>query len=101
MKPILPVLLAAALAGLPALPVQAQALAPANVDSIVAVVNEGVILRSELDRAVANISRQFTGQTGEPPRDVLERQVLERLILIRLQVDRANDSGIRTSDPEL
>lgn len=101
MKPILPALLAAALAGLPALPVQAQALAPANVDSIVAVVNEGVILRSELDRAVANISRQFAGQTGVPPRDVLERQVLERLILIRLQVDRANDSGIRISDQEL
>ncbi|MEO8160793.1 MAG: peptidylprolyl isomerase, partial [Arenimonas sp.] len=103
MKPIFPALLAAALAGLPALPVHAQALAPANVDSIVAVVNEDVILRSELDRAVANISRQFaSGQNGElPPRDVLERQVLDRLILIRLQVNRAGDSGIRISDQEL
>jgi peptidyl-prolyl cis-trans isomerase SurA len=101
MKPIFPALLAAALAGLPALPVQAQALAAANVDNIVAVVNEDVILRSELDRAVANISRQFAGQSNAPPREVLEKQVLERLILIRLQVNRANESGIRVSDEEL
>jgi peptidyl-prolyl cis-trans isomerase SurA len=83
--------------------VHAQALSLDPIDGIVAVVDEDVILRSELDRAVANISRQFAnGQNGElPPRDVLEKQVLERLIMIRLQVDRANDSGIRISDQEL
>src|SRR5436190_10819487 len=97
MKPLLlnkclPALLAAALAGLPVLPVQAQALPSSNVDSIVAVVNEDVILRSELERSIANITAQFAAQQGGgqlPPRDVLERQVLERLIMMRLQVDRA------------
>jgi peptidyl-prolyl cis-trans isomerase SurA len=99
----LPVLLAAALAGLPTLPAQAQALPSSNVDSIVAVVNEDVILRSELERSIANITAQFNAQQGGqlPPRDILETQVLERLILMRLQVDRANDSGIRISDEEL
>ena len=99
----LPALLAAALAGLPALPAQAQALPSSNVDSIVAVVNEDVILRSELERSIANISAQVAQQQGGqlPPREVLERQVLERLILVRLQVDRAGESGIRISDQEL
>jgi peptidyl-prolyl cis-trans isomerase SurA len=99
----LPALLAIALAGLPALPVQAQALPSSNVDSIVAVVNEDVILRSELERSIANVTTQFAQQQGGqlPPRDVLEKQVLERLIMMRLQVDRANESGIRISDEEL
>ena len=102
-SPCLPALLAVALAGLPALPAQAQALPSSNVDSIVAVVNEDVILRSELDRAVANVSAQFAAQQGGqlPPRDVLERQVLDRLIITRLQVDRATESGIRITDQEV
>jgi peptidyl-prolyl cis-trans isomerase SurA len=102
MRAIVPVLLAAVLASFPAAP-RAQALPTTPVDSIVAVVDEDVILRSELDLAVANISRQIAaGNQGQlPPRDVLERQVLERLVLMRLQVNRAGDSGIRISDQEL
>ncbi|MCA1713937.1 MAG: peptidylprolyl isomerase [Gammaproteobacteria bacterium] len=77
----------------------AQALQP--VDRIAAVVNEDVILRSELDRAVRNILAQYaTRQEQLPPRDVLERQVLERLILVRLQVARAAETGVRVSDEE-
>ncbi|KAA2283697.1 peptidylprolyl isomerase [Arenimonas fontis] len=72
------------------------------VDSIVAVVDEDVILRSELDRAVANIRAQYADQPGAlPPEDVLERQVLDRLVLMRLQVARARDSGIRVGDSEV
>jgi peptidyl-prolyl cis-trans isomerase SurA len=76
--------------------------ATAPVDSIVAVIDEDVILRSELDRAVANIVSQFANSQQQlPPRDVLEKQVLERLILLRLQVARARDSGIRIGDGEV
>jgi peptidyl-prolyl cis-trans isomerase SurA len=78
----------------------AQQLQP--VDRIVAVVDEDVILRSELDRALQNVLAQYaTRQDQLPPRDVLEKQVLERLILLRLQVARAASSGIVVSDQEV
>ena len=72
------------------------------VDAIVAVVDEDVILRSELDRAVSTILAQYATQPDQlPPRDVLERQVLDRLVLNRVQLARAQDTGIRVSDAEL
>ena len=72
------------------------------VDRIAAVVNEDVILRSELDRAVANIRSQYAGHEDQlPPADVLTRQVLERLVLLRLQVARATDAGITATDQDL
>ncbi len=96
---VLAALLGAFLA-LPAAPARAQATSP--VDSIVAIVDEDVILRSELDRAVGNILTQYADQPGAlPPRDVLERQVLDRLVVMRLQLARARQSGIRVSDAEL
>lgn len=103
MKPLLSALLATLLAATTASPAYSQGLPTTTIDTIAAVVNEDVILRSEVDQAVTNISRQFEARDpGQiPPRDVLERQVLERLVLVRLQVDRASDSGIRISDQEL
>jgi len=97
--------LAIVLAGLlPAAPValaqNAAAIAP--VDRIAAVVNEDVILRSELDQAVANIRKQYEGKLDQlPPSDVLERQLLERLILMRLQVSKAKDAGITATDEDI
>jgi peptidyl-prolyl cis-trans isomerase SurA len=94
--------LAVALSLAPVSTAQAQGLATSPVDSIVAVVDEDVILRSELDRAVANITTQSAARGAQlPPQDILEKQVLDRLILVRLQVARAADSGIRVSDAEL
>ena len=97
-------LLAVALAGLLfAAGAQAQSYAGTEpVDRIAAVVNEDVILRSELERAVANIRAQYAGKEAQlPPQDVLERQVLERLVLTRLQISRATDAGIAASDEDL
>lgn len=83
-----------------AAPVAAQNLQP--LDRIAAVVNEDVILQSELDRAVKNVTAQYASQPGQlPPQGVLERQVLERLILMKLQVARAAETGIKVSDDEL
>jgi peptidyl-prolyl cis-trans isomerase SurA len=80
----------------------AQALPVQRVDSIVAIVEEDVILRSELDRSVATVMRQYADNPQQlPPRDVLEKQVLERLVLLRLQLQRAEASGVRVSDAEL
>ena len=82
---------------------QAQLLQPEQpLDRIVAVVNDGVILQSELDGALAQVQRQFAANPQQlPPRPVLERQVLERLILMKLQVQRAEENGIRVSDTEV
>ena len=83
-----------------AVPVAAQNLQP--IERIAAVVDEDVILQSELDRAVANVTAQYASQPGQlPPRDVLERQVLERLVLLKLQVTRAAGTGIRVTDEQL
>ncbi|MGH8053143.1 MAG: peptidylprolyl isomerase [Stenotrophomonas sp.] len=71
-------------------------------DRIAAIVDENVILQSELQRAVNNIKGQYAGREAQlPPDSVLERQVLERLVLVKLQVARADGSGIHVSDEEL
>lgn len=83
-----------------AAPVAAQDLQP--IERIAAVVDEEVILQSELDRAVANVTAQYADQPGQlPPRDVLERQVLERLVLLKLQVARAAGGGIKVTDAQV
>lgn len=91
-------LLATALAALlPASLAHAQ-----PIDRIAAVVNEDIILQSELERAIANITAQYAGSATQlPPADVLARQVLERLVLTRLQVSRARESGILVSDQDV
>ena len=102
MTKTLPVLLASLLAfSSVSIPVAAQqALQP--LDRIAAIVDEDVILHSELQRAVNNIRSQYAGREHQlPPANVLERQVLERLVLVKLQVARAQGSGIRVADDEL
>lgn len=80
----------------------AQALHTTPIDSIVAVVEEDVILRSELDQAVHNIRLRLADRTDQlPPPNVLEKQVLERLVMMRLQLQRAEDMGLRVGDIEL
>ncbi len=80
--------------------VHAQSVQP--LERIAAVVDEDVILQSELDRAVNNIVAQYAGRQNQlPPAAVLERQVLERLILVKLQTARAAETGVRVSDAEL
>jgi len=71
-------------------------------DSIVALVDDDIILRSELDLAVNGIVERIRA-SGEamPPQHLLERQVLERLILRELQVQRALQTGIRVSDADI
>jgi peptidyl-prolyl cis-trans isomerase SurA len=71
-------------------------------DQIVAVVEEDVVLRSELDRALvqARGERRASGQPV-PPQDAFEREVLEELILEKLQSAAAAKAGITVSDEEV
>ncbi|SDY31103.1 peptidylprolyl isomerase [Nitrosomonas sp. Nm33] len=72
------------------------------IDHIVAVVNEEVITRTELNDVIQNTIRQLQKQRIQlPPFDVLEKQLLERLILTRAQLQRAKELGISVSDSEL
>ena len=103
MKKLLASLLAAAIvSAAPGLVQTARAQQMQPVDRIAAVVNEDVILQSELDRAEHNILTQYASRPEQlPPREVLQRQLLERLILVRLQVARAAETGIRVSDEQV
>lgn len=74
----------------------------AKIDSIVALVDDDVILRSELDIAIRGITDRIRQQGGDlPPQSLLEKQVLERLIIRRLQLVRAYQTGIRISDSDI
>ncbi|HNP51078.1 MAG TPA: peptidylprolyl isomerase [Nitrosomonas nitrosa] len=72
------------------------------IDHIVAVVNEEVITRNELNDLIESTVKQLQKQgTQLPPYDVLEKQLLERLIMTRIQLQRAKEIGISVSDTEL
>lgn len=80
----------------------APTLSAEMIDRIIVVVNDGVLLQSDLDRAInqAKVQIKQRGIT-DPPEDVLRTQVLERLILAKLQTDRAGQAGIRIDDRDL
>lgn len=85
-----------------AMPLAAQSLNLQTLDKVIAVVDEDVVLQSELDRAVGNIAQQYAGNPGQlPPHDVLQRQVLDRIVLIKLQSQRARETGIRISEVQI
>lgn len=68
-------------------------------DKIIAVVNEDIITQVELNERIKLISQQIKQQGGRlPSLDTLQKQVLERLIIEKLQLDMANKTGIRVND---
>jgi len=71
-------------------------------DSVAAVVNDGIVLTSELDRQEGVIAERIE-KSGQqlPPRNILRQQVLERLVLQELQMQRAERLGIKVSDESL
>src|SRR6185503_9946047 len=72
------------------------------VDRIVAVVNKEVVTSSELRERVSFAERELKRQgTPTPDRGVLERQVLERLILDKAQLQLAAESGLRVDELQL
>ena len=75
---------------------------PVEVDRIVAVVNDEAITAFELRTRLATVERQLRGQNVQlPPQDVLEKQLLERMITDRVQLQFAKETGLRISDIEL
>lgn len=72
-----------------------------NLDKVVAVVGQGVILQSELEQATQRIRQRMGDKARRMPENVLRSQVLDRLILKRIQTQRAERAGMSVSDQEL
>jgi len=71
-------------------------------DSVVAVVNDGVIMRSELDDRIAQVEQQAQTQDGNlPPRSQLAQQVLERMVMDEIQLQMARQANLSVDDTEL
>jgi peptidyl-prolyl cis-trans isomerase SurA len=72
------------------------------VDRVAAVVGEGIVLTSQLDREVERIAARLReNKTELPPRSVLRKQVLERLVVQEIQMQRAERIGMRADDEML
>jgi peptidyl-prolyl cis-trans isomerase SurA len=96
-------LAAAALASAPAGALAQKPPQPVIVlDRIVAVVNEEAITRNELEERLRRVQLQLRQQgTPQPPREVLEKQLLEHMIIERVQLQHARETGLRVDDAEL
>jgi peptidyl-prolyl cis-trans isomerase SurA len=71
-------------------------------DGVAAIVNEGVVLKSQFNEQLDTIKQRATQQgLALPPEGILREQVLERLILIEIQLQRADRIGLRISDAML
>jgi peptidyl-prolyl cis-trans isomerase SurA len=89
--------------------VAAAALAPSAqaaqlVDRIVAVVNDQVITATELEQNLERSIQQLRQRMGPgnlPPRSTLRRQLLDRMIMDHIQVQRAQERGIQVSAQEV
>ena len=71
-------------------------------DRVSVLVDDDVILYSEIERRLSAVKKQITA-SGQPlpDDDALKKQVLERLILESIQLQRAIRAGVRISDEEL
>mgnify|MGYP006169938035 FL=1 len=71
-------------------------------DSVVAIVDNDVVMKSQLDQRVREVQQTIAKRGGAtPPAGVLDQQVLERLIVENLQLQIGERSGIRITDEEL
>jgi peptidyl-prolyl cis-trans isomerase SurA len=95
-------LLASSLAGLALAQTRELTTTGVLLDRIAAVVNDGVVLSSELDEQIAMVSERLQSQKLDlPPENVLRQQVLERLVLQEIQMQRADRAGLKIPDEAL
>jgi peptidyl-prolyl cis-trans isomerase SurA len=95
-----------AIAQLLALPVDAQTrdigVHGELLDRIAAIVNDGIVLKSELDAQMDSVTKRLTEQKVElPSQSVLRQQVLDRLIVQEIEAQQAKRVGLTVSDEQL
>jgi len=78
-----------------------MAIASTPLDRIVAVVNDEIILDSELEERIESITMRMDQGTQLPPRNVLRRQALDQMINEEVQMQRGQQAGLRIRDDEL
>lgn len=74
------------------------------IDRIAVIVDENVIMQSEIDERLRTIKAQLAAQpspTRQPSDEALRKQIIERLIVESLQLQTADRAGVRVSDDEL
>lgn len=70
-----------------------------ELDYVIAVINDDVLTNSELEDRIQLVVKQLEEKkTKLPPRDVLKRQIIEQLIMEKIQLQRAQKVGIRVND---
>jgi peptidyl-prolyl cis-trans isomerase SurA len=71
-------------------------------DRIAAIVNDGLVLKSELDQQMTSVEKRLQEQKVElPSQSVLQQQVLDRLVLQEIQLQRAKHVGLTVTDEQL
>ncbi len=71
-------------------------------DEIVAIVDDDVVMKSELDERVAGIYERIRASGSEaPPQEALVPRVLEQLIVERIQLNKAYRAGVKIADTEI
>lgn len=74
------------------------------IDKVAAIAGDGIILESELNKKYDEYLSNFqinNPNSSTPPEKIIREQILERLILVELQLQRAKRAGVRISDQEL
>ncbi|MCW8857967.1 MAG: peptidylprolyl isomerase [Kangiella sp.] len=72
------------------------------IDKVIAHVDEDIILQSELERKIVQAKQQIRSRGGQlPPEDVLEKELLEQLVIQSLQYQMARRSGMQIQPSEL
>ena len=73
-----------------------------KIDRIVAIVDQVVITENELADRIKSVTAQLEKQGTElPPPAILQKQILERMITDRLQLQYASQTGLRVDDNQL
>mgnify|MGYP005686868963 FL=1 len=71
-------------------------------DKVAVVVEDGIILESEVNKRIEQIVESFKqSETPLPPQEVLFEQIIERMIIEEIQLQKAQRAGVRISDQEL
>jgi peptidyl-prolyl cis-trans isomerase SurA len=73
-----------------------------ELDRIIAVVDEDVVMQSELDGQIRRVREQLRQQGAAlPPTSVLERQIMDRIILQKIQIQKAAEVGVEVPEERL